>query len=103
MRFLQSGINIYSFIRKLVIVVLLMGISGVTNAQCAMCRATVESTVTEGSVGIAAKLNTGILYLFVIPYILVSVIGVLWYRTSRKHHFRNRIFERRKADILKMK
>jgi cytochrome c-type biogenesis protein CcmH/NrfF len=29
-------------------------------------------------------LNTGIMFLFVIPYILVAVIGYLWYRNSKR-------------------
>lgn len=52
--------------------------------QCAMCRTTVENNVSNGEIGIAAGLNIGILYLFVTPYLLATVIGVLWYRSSRK-------------------
>ncbi len=64
-----------------------------TNAysQCAMCRATVESNVgtgkrhnhePESKVGLG--LNTGILYLMVIPYLLIGTVGFLWYKNSRK-------------------
>jgi hypothetical protein len=52
-------------------------------AQCAMCKASVESNVADGNVSFAAKLNLGILYLFVTPYLLAIVIGYLWYRKSR--------------------
>jgi len=72
-------------------------------AQCAMCRATVESTVSEGSVGIAAKLNTGILYLFVIPYLVVSIVGILWYKTSKRSYQKNQILERRRKAITSLK
>jgi hypothetical protein len=54
-------------------------------AQCAMCRATLENNVSNGDVGIAAGINFGILYLFATPYIAISVIAFLWYRTSRKN------------------
>lgn len=54
-------------------------------AQCAMCRATLENNVSNGNVGIAAGINFGILYLFAAPYIAISVIAFLWYRTSRKN------------------
>jgi len=54
-------------------------------AQCAMCKASVESNVNEDGIGFAAKLNTGILYLFVTPYLLAIVIGYLWYKKSREH------------------
>lgn len=47
------------------------------NAQCAMCRAVVESGGAEQAKG----LNSGILYLMVIPYLL---IGVLFYFFMKK-------------------
>ncbi|MBL3655427.1 hypothetical protein JL102_04745 [Fulvivirga sp. 2943] len=52
-------------------------------AQCAMCRATVENNVSNGEIGIGAGLNFGILYLFVMPYILISVVGYFWYKRSK--------------------
>lgn len=53
-------------------------------AQCAMCRANVESTMSNGRNLAATGLNTGILYLFVVPYLLVAVISYLWYQNSKK-------------------
>ena len=53
-------------------------------AQCAMCRASVESNINEDGVNFAAKLNTGILYLFVMPYLLAMVIGYFWWKKSRE-------------------
>ncbi len=55
-------------------------------AQCAMCRSTVESTISNGRSMVASQLNIGILYLLVIPYLLVGGIAYLWYRNSRKEH-----------------
>lgn len=49
-------------------------------AQCAMCRAVLETE--EGSVK-AAAVNDGIVYLMVIPYLLVGVIGFLVYRVIK--------------------
>lgn len=54
-------------------------------AQCAMCRAAVENNVSENSAGLSVGLNTGILYLFVAPYLLVMIIGYLWYKKSKVH------------------
>lgn len=54
-------------------------------AQCAMCRATLENNVSNGNIGIAAGINTGILYLFFAPYLAVAVIAYLWYRTSKSN------------------
>ncbi|MCU0401180.1 MAG: hypothetical protein MUE75_09265 [Algoriphagus sp.] len=53
-------------------------------AQCAMCRASVENNVSNGDTSIGAGLNNGILYLFVMPYLMAAVIGFLWYRTAKK-------------------
>jgi hypothetical protein len=58
--------------------------STVAFAQCAMCRASVESNINEDGVNFAAKLNTGILYLFVMPYLLAMVIGYFWWKKSRE-------------------
>lgn len=55
-------------------------------AQCAMCRGTVESTVSNGRSAVASNLNLGILYLFIVPYIAVATIAYLWYRNSKKEH-----------------
>ena len=48
-----------------------------TNAQCAMCRAVLESE--EGQTT-AEGINDGIVYLMAIPYLLVAGIGYLIYR-----------------------
>ena len=56
----------------------LLFIPGLAEAQCAMCRAVLES---EGNVSTAEGVNNGIVYLMAIPYILV---GVLFYFVYRK-------------------
>ncbi len=48
-----------------------------TQAQCAMCRASLES---EGNTTKAEAVNDGIVYLMIIPYILVGVVGIIVYR-----------------------
>ena len=52
-----------------------------TNAQCAMCRAVLES---EGNKTVAEGINDGIVYLMAIPYILVGGIGYIIYRKYSK-------------------
>lgn len=50
-------------------------------AQCAMCRAVLESE--EG--GQAAKgINNGIVYLMIFPYLLIGGIGYAIYRSRKK-------------------
>jgi len=53
----------------------LFGIS--SNAQCAMCRAALAG---DSNVKKAEAVNDGIVYLMVIPYLLVGIIGYLIYR-----------------------
>jgi len=55
------------------------------SAQCAMCKATLENNISNGHIGIAAGINFGILYLFVAPYLFVSILAYFWYRTSKKN------------------
>jgi hypothetical protein len=58
-------------------------------AQCAMCRATVETNFSNGKPGIAAGLNTGILYLLSMPYLAILVLGYLWYKSSKTNGRKN--------------
>lgn len=50
-------------------------------AQCAMCRAVLES---EGSQAAAKGINDGILYLMVFPYLLIGGIGYFIYRSFKR-------------------
>ncbi|WP_457616319.1 hypothetical protein [Lutibacter sp.] len=58
-------------------------ISQLTSAQCAMCKAVVES----GDLSEAEGLNSGILYLMVFPYILVGVL--LYFIIKKKFQQKN--------------
>ncbi len=66
-----------------IVLVLGFGLAVDAEAQCAMCRQSVESNLSEGSSRIGAGLNTGILYLMSMPYIAMSVVLFLWYKTSK--------------------
>jgi hypothetical protein len=72
----------YKKIALFLIAFLLFQIDGL--AQCAMCRTTVESTISNGRSNIATGLNTGILYLLTAPYLLVGAIAWMWFRQSKK-------------------
>ena len=62
-----------------IIVFLLFSVS--SRAQCAMCRAQLESmednTVAEG-------INDGIIFLMVVPYILLGLVGYFIYKSFKK-------------------
>lgn len=61
------------------ICIFLIGIS--VNAQCAMCRAALAG---DSNIKKAEAVNDGIVYLMVIPYLLVLIIGYLIYRMYSK-------------------
>lgn len=71
-------------LKSLLLAILFFGLQAASFAQCAMCRASVENNVSNGDTSIGAGLNSGILYLFVMPYLLAAVIGYLWYKSAKK-------------------
>lgn len=50
-------------------------------AQCAMCRAVLESDSDPSQ---AKGVNNGIVYLMSVPYILVAILGIYIYKTYNK-------------------
>ena len=48
-------------------------------AQCAMCKASLEADINSGGIG-ADGINSGILYLMFIPYILIAAVGYFMYK-----------------------
>jgi len=52
-------------------------------SQCAMCRSTLENNLSNGDPGLAAGINTGILYLLAMPYLAVLVLTYLWFKSSK--------------------
>jgi len=67
----------------LLVFALIFSISPKVNAQCAMCTINAEQGVKNGNTQ-AAGLNTGVLYLLAIPYLLATVVGIIWYKKYRK-------------------
>lgn len=63
-------------------IVLTLVFSTVTQAQCAMCRAALESG--DGNVK-GEAVNDGIVYLMVFPYLLVGLVGYAVYRLYKKN------------------
>ncbi|OYX85507.1 MAG: hypothetical protein B7Y83_04500 [Flavobacteriales bacterium 32-34-25] len=57
---------------------LFFGIS--SYAQCAMCRAALTGDANTAQ---AEAVNDGIVYLMVVPYLLVAIIGFLIYRMKK--------------------
>ena len=69
--------------KVLITIVLITLISIEVYSQCPMCKIAAESNLENG--GTAGKgLNNGILYMLSLPYLLIGVIGFVWYRNRSK-------------------
>ncbi|WP_420323067.1 hypothetical protein [Flagellimonas sp.] len=66
--------------RILILLLILMMLPQAGEAQCAMCRAVVESEVGGDT---AEGINNGIVYLMAIPYILVGGLFYFVYKKLR--------------------
>lgn len=67
-------------IRTILVLILFVLLPFMADAQCAMCRAVLES---EGSESAAKGINDGIVYLMIFPYVLIGGIGFFIYRTLK--------------------
>lgn len=67
--------------RFLFLLILLILLPVTAEAQCAMCRAVLES---EGDQSMAKGINDGIVYLMMFPYLLIGGIGYFIYRSRKK-------------------
>ena len=73
----------------LLIVILLLLAQADLSAQCAMCKQAAESSMRSNPNSMARSLNSGILYLMAVPYLLIAFIfrkqiAQLWKRMFRK-------------------
>jgi hypothetical protein len=59
-------------------------LAGNVHAQCAMCRANVESNMKDNPNAIGRGLNRGILYLLSIPYLLGGAAAVIYFKNRKK-------------------
>lgn len=66
--------------RKVLIVIFIF-LTHFANAQCAMCKAVVESSNASEAEG----LNSGILYLMIFPYVLVGALFYFIIKNRRKN------------------
>jgi len=80
----QFGQAVEGFFMKkvgiLLIFIILLLHPEFAEAQCAMCRAVLES---DGNTNAAEGVNNGIVYLMAIPYILVAVLFYFVYKKMR--------------------
>lgn len=70
-----------TIMKRFLLMVLIFATPIVGRAQCAMCRAVLESGENQG---VAESVNNGIVYLMAIPYVLVAALFYLVYRKMQK-------------------
>lgn len=80
--------------------VLLIISNASTYAQCAMCKTSVESDLNNGG-SIGKELNTGILYLMTLPYIILMLGAYFFFKKqidARVRAWRDKHFPRKQAN-----
>ncbi len=65
-----------------VFVVVVLFINTDISAQCAMCKEAIKSNIESGGDGrkFGLGINTGILYLMAVPYLIVGTIACAFYK-----------------------
>lgn len=53
-------------------------------SQCAMCKAVAEESIDEAGYGLAMGLNIGILFIMSIPYILLAIVLLVFFKSQIK-------------------
>ncbi len=79
----SKSISFTFFLLSFLMIIVLVLLPEVGEAQCRMCAASAESNLRNGGTE-GAGLNTGILYLLLMPYIIVTTIGILYWRNRKK-------------------
>ena len=65
---------------SILLTVLFIGISFLSNAQCAMCKGSVQTSQY------AKSINNGIEYMLFAPIFLVAVIALIWIKNKDNFH-----------------
>ena len=68
--------------RTLIILLTVLLLPFVADAQCAMCKAVAETSQQGGS-SVADGLNSGIVYLMFFPYLLLGAVGFAIYKHKK--------------------
>ncbi len=65
--------------RKLFSIIGLISLSATAMAQCSMCRAVTDSNMQNDDF-VGTGLNPAIIYLMVLPYVLLTLVAVVFFR-----------------------
>lgn len=61
-------------------ILLVLSISFDLEAQCSMCKAVLESNMQSGEQAVGGGINSGILYIMFLPYLLLGAVGYFMYK-----------------------
>ncbi len=75
--------NRYKIIALLLVLIIVFLNADYSLAQCPMCKMSAESNLQNGGTE-GRGLNAGILYMLSLPYLLVSVIGYIWWKRKKR-------------------
>lgn len=78
---MKSTIMKMSLLTLFIVALVLLNSSDLV-AQCPMCKLSAETNLKGGGTA-ATGLNKGIIYLLMIPYILMTSVGLLWWRNHK--------------------
>jgi hypothetical protein len=73
--------NIKVLLIRLTLIIFFYGYNlTIAMSQCAMCKATAESARDEYGNAISGGINTGIVYMMGMPYLLLAILGWVFYK-----------------------
>jgi hypothetical protein len=72
------------YLPVLLVVMIMMASYIPANAQCAMCTGQVETATNAGS-SVALGINKGVLYIFMMPYLIMGTLGYFWWKGRKKN------------------
>jgi high-affinity nickel permease len=70
--------------KLILLIVFFIANYSVSMAQCAMCRATVGSNLSEGRGVIGTGINDGILLMLAFTYLSIPTLIYVWFRAAKK-------------------
>jgi len=72
--------TVYHIMRPILLLLLFVLLVNEADAQCAMCKAVLESEQALGETSRSQGINNGILYLMGVPYLLIASFLVFNYK-----------------------
>ena len=58
--------------------------TGISYAQCPMCKTALTKARDGGETKVGNTLNSGIMYMLVFPYLIAGVFGFIYYRNYKQ-------------------